>query len=613
MRVSVTFRIVAGLVILTLSTMLIACSLNLAPNLSRLQMEDRARYCEVLAVSSSLFLTQGNSEALQDYLAAVVKQNPDISSAVLRKQDGEVFLQAGPTVNLADADLASKFNQVRIELREQNLLWGQLEIYYPVKQAGLLSLWHRPMTRYIVFVAGCCFLLFALFLRKTLQSLNPSRVIPGRVQEALDTLAGGLLILDTKEQIVLANKTIARALRTTPEQLQGQPVGKLPWMIQSETEAESESILPWTRVLTDGATHKGITLSLESNTTIADCFVVSCAPVLDDEGRSRGVLVSFEDVTELEKKKSELREMLQALHESREEIQQKNQELEYLATRDPLTSCLNRRSFYEQMETLWAEAKEQGTPLGCVLLDIDHFKSINDNHGHSTGDLVLKGIGATLMELVTAPGVLCRYGGEEFCILLPEHDIDQTAQVAEEYRRAVERLEFEELKVTSSFGATAVSLGAENAQDLLDEADKCLYAAKRGGRNQVSRWDLVPRDMDFSEPVAREPAPVGQTPVSQGPAVQEPAISSEAALRLGQTMDGLGQMIDRQDFDGLAKLADEIHTLAAAQNLPEVAAAAGQLRDAATTMDVVEAIYLTNQLMEQCREYQSQLIATVAD
>ncbi|MEQ9069746.1 MAG: GGDEF domain-containing protein, partial [Gimesia chilikensis] len=110
------------------------------------------------------------------------------------------------------------------------------------------------------------------------------------------------------------------------------------------------------------------------------------------------MLVSFEDVTELEKKKSELREMLQALHESREEIQQKNQELEYLATRDPLTSCLNRRSFYEQMETLWAEAKEQGTPLGCVLLDIDHFKSINDNHGHSTGDLVLKGIGATLME-----------------------------------------------------------------------------------------------------------------------------------------------------------------------------------------------------------------------
>ena len=83
------------------------------------------------------------------------------------------------------------------------------------------------------------------------------------MQEALDTLAGGLLILDTKEQIVLANKTIARALRTTPEQLQGQPVGKLPWMIQSETEDESENILPWTRVLTDGETHKGITLSLE--------------------------------------------------------------------------------------------------------------------------------------------------------------------------------------------------------------------------------------------------------------------------------------------------------------------------------------------------------------
>lgn len=527
MRISVPFRIAAGLIMLTLSTMLIACSLNLTPNLLRIQMEDRARYCEALAVSSSLFLTQGNTEALKGYLNAVVKHNPTISTAVLRKKDGDVFMQAGAALNLSDSALASKFNQVRIELLEQNLPWGHLEIYYPVQNAGLLSMRQRSMTRYIVFVIGCCFLLYYFFLRKTLQSLNPSRVIPGRVQEALDTLAGGLLILDPKEQIVLANKTIAQALRTTPELLQGQPVGQLPWMIQNETEDETESRLPWTRVLNDGATRKGVTLSLKSNTTIADCFVVSCAPVLDDEGTSRGVLVSFEDVTELEKKKFELREMLQALHESREKIQQKNEELKYLATRDPLTSCLNRRSFYEHMETLWETAQEQGTPLGCVLLDIDHFKSINDNHGHSTGDLVLKGIGATLMELVTAPGVLCRYGGEEFCILLPGHDIEETAQIAEEYRRGVERLEFEDLKVTSSFGATAVSLGAKNGQNLLDEADKCLYAAKRGGRNQVSRWDLVPRDIDFSEPIAREPASA-----EQGPALQEasqqglPAISS---------------------------------------------------------------------------------------
>lgn len=359
MRVSVTFRIVAGLVLLTLSTLLIACSLKLAPNLNRGQMEDRARYCEALAVSSSLFLTQGNTEALKGYLDAVVKHNPDISAAVLRQQDGSIFLQTGKTHDLSETASENRFNKIRIELREGNHPWGQLEIYFPVANLGLLSFWQIPMARYIAFVVASCFLGFYLFLRKTLQSLNPSKVIPGRVQEALDTLAGGLLILDTREQIVLANKTIARALRSAPDQLQGQVVSQLPWLQQAEGEPDSE--LPWTRVLREGTTQKGVTLSLESNAAVADCFVVSCAPVLDDHGRMRGVLVSFEDVTELEKKKSELREMLQALHESREEIQKKNEELQHLATRDPLTSCPNRRSFYEQMETLWEQSRAGDT------------------------------------------------------------------------------------------------------------------------------------------------------------------------------------------------------------------------------------------------------------
>lgn len=608
MRVSVTFRIVAGLVLLVFSTMLIACSLKLSPGLGRMQMEERARYCEALAVSSSLFLTQGNTESLQGYLKAVVTHNPDISAAVLRQKDGTIFIQAGKTDDISDKSEADRFNQVRVALLEANQPWGELEIYFPVEQLGLLSIWKLPMTRFIVFVVACCFLGFYLFLRKTLQSLNPSRVIPGRVQEALDTLAGGLLILDHSERIVLANKTIARSLRCAPETLQGQLVSELPWVLPSGRKTEGD--YPWTQVLREGTTRKGVTLSLESNSAVADCFVVSCAPVLDDQGRMRGVLVSFEDVTELEKKKSELREMVQALHKSREEIQQKNEELEYLATRDPLTSCLNRRSFYEEMDNMWGEARAQGTPLGCILLDIDHFKSINDHHGHSTGDLVLKGIGGALMEMVDAPGVLCRYGGEEFCILLPNHDIDETARIAEGYRRAVENLEFDELKVTSSFGATAISLGASSAQDLLDEADKCLYAAKRGGRNQVSRWDRVPKDMDFDEPIAREPVPAEQKQevnddvVPEQGEVRPPAISRETVLWLVEGTERLAQMIDDQDFAGLAEQALRLGENAAQSGLAELAWEAAQLREAAEKADVVEAIYLTNRLLEQCRDCQ---------
>ncbi|HAH43279.1 diguanylate cyclase [Gimesia sp.] len=504
MRIALTIRMVAGLAFLTVSMMLIARSLNLGPGLAQTHLEDRARLCEAVAVSSSLFLTQGDTRSLHSYLDAVVEHNPDITAAILRKKEGTLFAQIGNVDEISDNTEAGVLNQIKIELVEQDQPWGQLEFYCPAENITLSSFWRMPMFQFMAFVFVGCFVGFYLCLRKSFQYLNPSQVIPNRVQDALDTLAGGLLILDSQEQIVLANKTIAKALNITPEQIQGQAVSQLPWMIHSDQETRHE--MPWTRVLKEGASLKGVMVSIQSPSDATDSFVVSCAPIHDDQSKLRGVLVSFEDVTELEKKKTELHEMLTALHESREVIQKKNEELQILATRDPLTSCLNRRSFYEQMETLWAEAIQMETSLGCVLLDIDHFKSINDNHGHSTGDLVLKGIGSALMELVGDTGVLCRYGGEEFCILLPNQDIDETEQTAEVYRQTVERLEFSDLKVTSSFGATAISLGASNPQNLLDEADKCLYAAKRGGRNQVARWDRIPADMDFTETIAREPA-----------------------------------------------------------------------------------------------------------
>tara|TARA_R110002111_G_scaffold1162_4_gene8225 strand:+ start:1756 stop:4062 length:2307 start_codon:yes stop_codon:yes gene_type:complete len=465
-------------------------------------MEDRARFCEAVAVSSSLFLTQGNTQDLESYLNAVVSNNPEIKAAILRKKEGTVYVQIGNIGEFAGKPDEGLLNKIKIELVEHNQPWGQLEFYYPVEKLSLLSFWRMPMVQFMAFVFVGCFVGFFLFLRKTLQYLNPSKAIPNRVQDALDTLAGGLLILDHQEQIVLANKTIANALNIAPEQLQGQSVSQLPWKIHSDEETDRE--LPWTRVLREGVVIKGVMLSIENESDVADTFVVSCAPIHDDR-KLRGVLVSFEDVTELENKKRELHEMLAVLHESREIIQKKNKKLQILATRDPLTSCLNRRSFYEQLEALWDDAKRHDKSLGCVLLDIDQFKLINDNHGHSIGDLVLKGIGSMLTDLVGDTGVLCRYGGEEFCILLPNLDIDAAAQTAEVYRQAVERLEFSNLKITSSFGVTAISLGATNTQNLLDEADKCLYVAKRNGRNQVARWDTIPANMDLTETTSREP------------------------------------------------------------------------------------------------------------
>ncbi|MCA9189411.1 MAG: diguanylate cyclase, partial [Planctomycetales bacterium] len=124
--------------------------------------------------------------------------------------------------------------------------------------------------------------------------------------------------------------------------------------------------------------------------------------------------------------------------------------------------------------------------------DVDHFKSVNDNHGHSMGDEVLKKVAHTISSTVRGRDIVCRYGGEEFCVLLPHADLTGACEIAERVRIAVAEIPFDELSVTASLGVSDMSLGAKNPQEMLDQADKCLYVAKRGGRNRVVRWDNVP-------------------------------------------------------------------------------------------------------------------------
>jgi diguanylate cyclase (GGDEF)-like protein/putative nucleotidyltransferase with HDIG domain len=133
------------------------------------------------------------------------------------------------------------------------------------------------------------------------------------------------------------------------------------------------------------------------------------------------------------------------------------------------------------------------------MVDIDHFKSINDRFGHSTGDEVLKAVGNLLGSMVTEPGIAARYGGEEFCVLLPATDLDSAARIGEQMRQAVAALKFSQLSITTSLGVSCTTLQAEEPQGLLDQADKSLYVAKRDGRNQVIRFDLVPTDLEMNE------------------------------------------------------------------------------------------------------------------
>ena len=173
------------------------------------------------------------------------------------------------------------------------------------------------------------------------------------------------------------------------------------------------------------------------------------------------------------------------LHKERsEEAAQK------LALIDPLTGAFNRRTFLELAEKEIARTRRARGSLSLVMLDLDHFKQINDRNGHLAGDEVLKGVVAIVLTCLRKEDLLVRYGGEEFCMLLPNVAIDRAAVMAERIREAVEVARFSfngrTLSVTISIGVTTLSTdGKEDVDVLVSRADEALYAAKKSGRNRV--------------------------------------------------------------------------------------------------------------------------------
>jgi diguanylate cyclase (GGDEF)-like protein/PAS domain S-box-containing protein/putative nucleotidyltransferase with HDIG domain len=371
--------------------------------------------------------------------------------------------------------------------------WGNLEVLYaPSFGIGPLAFVREPFIQFFLIVTCCNGLAFFFYLRRTLQHLDPSHVVPDRVRNALDTIAEGLVVVDSRERIVLANKAFAAAVGRPASDLVGAALSSFAWYDEAGTSTSSSC--PWQETVKRGIPSKGETVQLDTEESDTRCYVVNSSPIFAENGKHRGTLISFEDVTELENRRAELKRTLDILRSSRDEVRKQNEELRLLATRDPLTGCLNRRSYYESLDSHWASSERYGHPLSCIMVDVDHFKSVNDTHGHSTGDVVLQKVADALKTSVRTCDVLCRFGGEEFCVLLPHTDVEEAVATAERLRRAIAGLVLPGFSVTASLGVSAASLGATGPQEMIDQADKSLYVAKRGGRNQVVRFDPANAD-----------------------------------------------------------------------------------------------------------------------
>jgi diguanylate cyclase (GGDEF)-like protein len=174
-----------------------------------------------------------------------------------------------------------------------------------------------------------------------------------------------------------------------------------------------------------------------------------------------------------------------------QELKNANKQLKEMAFRDGLTGLYNHRYFKDLMAHELNRSERYRNPLSFIMLDLDHFKKINDEYGHPVGDIVLKEVCKAIKNSIRACDIAARYGGEEFIVVLPETELKEAMVVAERLRKTVEDLTItansHSINVTISVGLTSyiVSKGKKNKSDIISEADAALYQAKKNGRNNI--------------------------------------------------------------------------------------------------------------------------------
>ena len=188
-------------------------------------------------------------------------------------------------------------------------------------------------------------------------------------------------------------------------------------------------------------------------------------------------------------------------------------QLSILARTDPLTGLMTRRTFFEIVEREFARAGRHRCPLSCVMIDIDYFKRINDTHGHLVGDHALRTLAKILQQNCRVTDAIGRYGGEEFCVLLPETTEEQALQWAERVRQTIAGTQWTvqevELNMTASFGVAQRMAETRSAEEFVDQADQALLIAKRTGRDRVVGFQSVHSNGQF-QPGQAAPASIFQ-------------------------------------------------------------------------------------------------------
>jgi diguanylate cyclase (GGDEF)-like protein len=314
-------------------------------------------------------------------------------------------------------------------------------------------------------------------------------LVPVARERLVENMEHGLLVLDAEHRILDSNPATGRMLGASRDGWTGADV--------------RSALSSWPEMadcLAGLACDDEATLISPSGRSVS----VSRVALEERRGHLGGTMVTLRDSTAQAETQAKLQEMNADLHERVLQVEELQEELREQAIRDPLTGLFNRRYLDATLEREIGRAQREGYPVSIVMIDVDFFKRINDEHGHPAGDQVLRFLGAQLRAGLRTGDIACRYGGDEFLMVLPNTRVVSARARAEEWRTAVHDssvywMEWREA-TTLSLGVASFPENGSSDAEVMAAADAALYSAKEGGRNRTVVSD---RGSDDPEPTDR--------------------------------------------------------------------------------------------------------------
>ena len=305
-NISPAVRVSFGLVMFTLSVILIADLFGIVPKKEIIMLDARKKVSEVLAVQLSVAVSKSEFDIVKSSLEYFVERNSDVVAASMTTVDGAVLHKFGEFINLTDSviedgSIESTDKVVVVPVFSGQERWGSVNVEFnSLYSGGFLSIISDSVLGILLFVSIGCFFGYLFILRKALKVLDPKGVVPERVRAAFNTLSEGVLIVDNKEQIIMANDAFAEKINQEPEELLGVKASSFKWKHANKEARESTKQFPWEQAIKEGVKKIGTALNLSTDNAGVRSLSANCAPIQDDNGNTRGALITFDDITDVQ-------------------------------------------------------------------------------------------------------------------------------------------------------------------------------------------------------------------------------------------------------------------------------------------------------------------------